>query len=165
VTTNGKDKIAAIISRLPKTGPRPRIPFHEAASEIAASLNITFEAATMTLYGLCATGNVHWVDDSGEVVEEHELTVANFSSKPAFVVADDVRSCLADWSPQPQRSQRDRVISGLLVEGHNPPRNIKWKPFCDLVRDKCNGWLKAGKPALGFGDKQIQRAVKELRSK
>src|SRR5262249_32736823 len=154
------------ISRLPKVSrERPRIPFHEAANAIATSLNISFEAAIMTLCGLCATGNVQWVDDSGEVVEEHELTVPNFNRKPAVVVAARIRSCLADWSPQPQRSQRDRAIPGLLVEGHTPPRSIKWKPFSDLVRDKCNGWLKAGKPALGFGDKQIQRAVKELRSK
>ena len=33
----------------------------------------------------------------------------------------------------------------------------------ELVRDACNGWL-GDRPALGFGDKQIQRAVKRLGS-
>jgi hypothetical protein len=50
-----KDKLAAT---LPKSPPGPLIPFDEAASEIAASLNIPFEAATMTLQGLCITGVV-----------------------------------------------------------------------------------------------------------
>jgi hypothetical protein len=56
------------------------------------------------------------------------------------------------------------VIEKLLAEGLNPPRNIKWKPFYKKVRDECNGWID-DRPALGFGDKQIQRVVKELRTK
>jgi hypothetical protein len=119
----------------------------------------------MTLYGRCATGDVRWVDDSGEIVDEDAVTIAAFSGKPAFIVADDLRSCLVSWSPDPQPKMREQVILTLVAEGLNPPRNIKWKPFCDLVRDKCNGWSKPGKPAFGFGDKQIQRAVKDLRTK
>jgi hypothetical protein len=79
------------------------------------------------------------------------------------VAADDVRYQLVEWSPEPQPKLRDQVIGKLLAEGHNPPRTIHWTPFCDLVCNKCNGWLAAGKPALGFGERQIKRAVKELR--
>ena len=50
-----KDKLAASLHKSP---PGPLIPFDEAANEIAASLNIPFEAATMTLQGLCITGVV-----------------------------------------------------------------------------------------------------------
>ena len=35
----------------------------------------------MTLYGLCATGDVKWTDVTGEVLEEDDLTVANFSGE------------------------------------------------------------------------------------
>jgi hypothetical protein len=143
----------------------PLLTREEAAKEIEEALRIPYEAAMTTLYGLCATGNIRWVDGTGEVVEEDQVTIAEFSGKVAYIVADDVRFQLVRWSPQPQQSQRDRVIVRLLAEGHNPPRSIKWKPFCDLVRNNCNGWLKAGAPAFGFGDKQIQRIVKELRSK
>jgi hypothetical protein len=61
-------------------------------------------------------------------------------------------------------SSRDRVIAALLAEGLNPPRNKNWKEFYKLVRDKCNGWV-GKRPAPGFGDRQIQRIVNELRSK
>jgi hypothetical protein len=137
---------------------------YAAATEIAQGLNIPHEAAMMMLYGLCATGNVRWIDDSGEVVDEDAVTIAAFSGKPAFVVADDLRSFLADCSPDPQPSRREQVIVALLDEGHVPPRKVPWKAFNNLVRDRCNGWLN-GRPALGFSDKQIQRTVKGLRTK
>jgi hypothetical protein len=156
---------AAIAARIRPQPPGPRITFDKGANEIADTLKIDYNAAIMTLYGLCATGNVRWVDVSGAIVEEDELTVANFSGKPALIDIDDVRACLVNWSPDPQPKRREQVILTLVAEGLNPPRNIKWKPFCDLVRDKCNGWSKPGKPAFGFGDKQIQRAVKDLRTK
>ena len=105
-------------------------------------------------------GSVPLADGVGDTVEAAEATAL----AAALVVADDVRSYLVDWSAVPQPKRRDHVIAVLLVEDYNPPRNIKWKPFCDLVRDKCNGWLKPGKPALGFGDRQIKRAVNELRA-
>ena len=142
----------------------PLIAFSDAAKEIADALKIPNEAASMTLYGLCATGYVRWTDISGVIVEEDDLTVANFSDKPALVVADDVRSYLVDWSPVLQPKRRDHVIAVLLFEGYNPPRNIKWKPFCDLIRDKCNGWLKPGEPALSFGDR-VKTGLKTLHVK
>jgi hypothetical protein len=160
-----KTKVAALIAGLKPSPPGPRITFDKGASEIAEALQIPYAAAEITLYGLCATGDVRWIDVSGAMVEEDELTVANFSGKPALIDIDDVRACLVEWSPDPQPKRRGQVISTLLAEGRNPPRNIKWKPFCDLVRDKCNGWFEPGKPAPSFGDRQIQRAVKDLRTK
>jgi hypothetical protein len=137
-----------------------------AADEIARSLSIHIGAAMKVLCGLCATGDVRWVDDKGEVVDEDECTIAAFGGgkHPTYVVADDVRLWLTEWSSDPQPARKKEVIAKLMVE-LNPPRKTKWKPFCDRVRDECNGWHKPGKPALGFGDKQIQRIVKELRSK
>jgi hypothetical protein len=154
-----------MLKRLRKSPLGPLITFHEAANEIATALNIPFEAAIMTLYGLCITGGVRWSFVGGEIVELHEITAKDFSNKPSCIEAEDIRYHLAEWSTQPQRLQRDQVIFELLREGLNPPRSIDWKSFCDLVRNKCKGWLKAGKPAFSFGDKQIQRVVKELRSK
>jgi hypothetical protein len=98
MTTGSKDVLAALTSRLREEPEGPRITFEAAANEIADKLKIKYQAATMTLYGLCATGNVRWVDASGETVEEHELTVASFSDKPTLVDADDVRHHLAQWS-------------------------------------------------------------------
>jgi hypothetical protein len=51
------------------------------------------------------------------------------------------------------------------------PAGVCWqdwcitKQFCDDVRNACRGWKAKGKPALGFGDKQIQRIVKNLRQR
>jgi hypothetical protein len=138
----------------------------EAATEIANALKIKSEAATMTLYGLCATGNVRWLNDQGEVIEEDECTIGDFEGKPKSVIAIDVRSFLTDWSPDPQPSRREAVIGALIAEGVNPPRNISWKEFYKRVRDACNARLDAkGRAPLGFGDKQIQRIVKDLRVK
>jgi hypothetical protein len=100
-----------------------------------------------------------------KVVELDEITAEEFSNKSLCIGAKDFRSKLVEWSPQPQPLQRDRVVSELLAGGSNPPRNIAWKAFHNRVRNECKGWLKAGKPAHGFSDKQIQRVVKELRSK
>ena len=167
---NSKNAASAIVERMKKkaknkTPPSKALTFSEAADEIGKALNIEYEAATMMLYGLCATGNVRWIDNQGKLVDEDECTIAGFYCKPAHILADDVRTCLTDWSPAPQSSRREAVIAAMIAEGLNPPRNIKWKAFFKRVRDECNGWLSEGKPALGFGDKQIQRIVKDLRSK
>jgi hypothetical protein len=167
MTGNGKKALAASISRF-KANLRetddPRLAFSEAATEIAHALKIKSEAAAMTLYGLCATGNIRWVDIQGAIVDEDDCTIADFGAKPALVVAADVRSWLTGWSPDPQPSKRVEVINAMLAEGLVPPRKINWKSFCKRVRDACNGWI-GDKAALGFSDKQIQRLVKELRAK
>lgn len=136
----------------------------KAAREIADALNIRYEAALMLLYGLCATGNVRWSGRSGEIIDEDAITIAAFGDKPVFIAADDVRSHLANWSDQPQPKRKAAVIKALLAD-LNPPRTTPWKQFCDQVRSECKGWRAAGKPAWGFGDRQIRRAVKDLRAK
>jgi len=162
---NSSNAVSAIVRRMKKSGSRKTLTFIEASKEIGQVFNIEYEAATMTLYGLCATGNVRWVDGQGEFVDEDECTIADFTGKPKFVSAEDVRHWLTEWSPKPQPSRREAVIDKMIAEGLNPPRNISWKMFCKRVRDECNGWLSTGRPALGFSDKQIQRVFKELRAK
>jgi hypothetical protein len=131
----------------------------EAAAEISGALNIRFEAAMMTLYGLCTTGNLRFVDDDGEIIDFEECTIDEFErNAPAFVSAEDVRHWLNEWAPAPQRSQRDTVIAELIK---GPP--LSQKQFCDSVRARCNGWQSKGKPARGFGNKQILRIRDELR--
>jgi hypothetical protein len=162
---NSKNAVAAIVGRIKTKASRRKLGFVKAATEIAQALNIKHEAAFMMLYGLCATGNVRWVDSGGEVVEEDECTIADFTHKPKLVDADDVRHWLTEWSSVPRSSRREAVIAAMIAEGLIPPRKISWKMFCKQVRDKCNGWLPTGDPALGFSGKQIQRIVKDLRDK
>jgi len=97
----------------------------------------------MTLYGLCATGNVRWLDAEGEVIDEDECTIGDFNGKPRWLIASDVRSFLTDWSSVPQPSRREAVISAMIAEGVNPPRTISWKEFYKRVRDGCNARLDA----------------------
>jgi hypothetical protein len=161
--------VVAIVERLNKAKAKRRtsnqlLRFGEAAIEIANALNINDVAAEMTLYGLCATGNVRWLNDQGELVDEDQCTIGDFNDKPKLVVASDVRSFLTDWSPDPLPSKREAAIRAMIAEGLNPPRNIHWKTFYDRVRDECNGWL-GDRPAWGFGDKQIKRIFNDLRGK
>jgi len=140
------NSLKAIVRRTKKSDPNAEgLTFSEAANEIADALNIKYEVATMTLYGLCATGNVHCLNDQGELIEAIDI-----EGKPAFFRASDVRSFLTDWSEGPQRSRREAVISGLIADGVIPPDTIKWKEFYKRVRDACNGWVAKGKPAWGF---------------
>jgi len=169
---NSKSSLSAIMSNLrskAKANVGSVFTFDQATSEIAQALKIKYEAAAMTLYGLCATGNVRWLNEQGTVAEEDKCTIAEFYGQktPAFVVADDVRHWLTQWSPDPLPDQRWDVIRKMLAED-NPPRTISWKEFCDRVRYECNGWIKTGgelKPRPGFSQKQIQRIVKDLRAK
>ena len=165
---NSKSSVAAIVRRMKPKAKQPSnlLTFDEAAEEIAQAFNIRDEAASMLLYGLCATGNVRSLDPQGEVIDEDECTIADFNRKPAFIIASDARHWLTEWSEGPQPSRREDVISTLLAEGLNPPRNIKWKEFYKRARDACNARLDAkGRAPFGFSDKQIQRIVKDLRSK
>jgi hypothetical protein len=160
------DAIKRLVDGLKEDKPPELITRAKAAHEIADALDIrNNEAASMLLYGLCATGDVRWVDGSGKIIDWDAVTVADFRDKPVYISADDVRDHLLRWSPDPQPKKRADAISKLIKKGLSPPRNIPWKRFCDLVRDACKGWGKAGKPAFGFSDKQIQRAVKALRPK
>jgi hypothetical protein len=164
--TKFKDALARFV-RDEKPNPRPTdlLTFSVALQEIKEALKIHHEAAAMTLYGLCATGNVRSLNDKQELIGAEECTIGNFEGSPAFVVASDVRNYLTEWSPDPQRKHRDAVIAEMLQDG-TIRRNTSWKDIYKLVRDRCNGWIVTGgeqKPDKGFGDKQIQRIVNQLR--
>src|SRR5262249_39334259 len=124
---NSKTPISSIIGRIKTKAPGKALSFSKAATEIGKALNIKHEAAAMTLYGLCATGSVRWVDSGGEVVDEDECTIADFDHKPKSVAADDVRHWLTEWSNVPQSSRRETVIDAMIAEGLIPPRKISWK--------------------------------------
>jgi hypothetical protein len=160
------NSLKAIVRRIKTSDPSAAtLTIDKAAAEIADALNIKYEAAMMTLYGLCATGEIRWWNDQG-LIDEDECTVADFSGKPKRVSADGVRHFLTEWSEGPQPSRREAVIAALIADGVNPPRNIKWKEFYKRVRDACNARLDAkGRAPFGFGDKQLYRIFNELRSK
>jgi hypothetical protein len=65
--------------------------------------------------------------------------------------------------PQPQSLNRPRdvAIRKRLTAGQRPPHSISWKEFCNVVRDDADGWI-GDKLALGFSQKQIERAVKDI---
>lgn len=163
---NSKSALKAIVRRIKQSDPNAAtLTFSKATTEIAHALNIKHEAATMTLYGLCATGEIRWWNDQG-LIDEDECTVGDFGNKPKRVSADGVRHWLREWSQGPQPSRREAVISGLISDGVIPPDTIKWKEFYKRVRDACNARLDAkGRAPHGFGDKQIWRIVKDLRDK
>ena len=102
--------------------PTEWLSFSEAAAKIEVALKITNEAARMTLYGLCATGDVRWLDDKQRLVQEDECTVAEFGSKPAYVVTVDILHYLAEWVPNPKQLQdyRDTLILERVREGDRP---------------------------------------------
>lgn len=156
---NNAAQIHAMISKLKPHPVTSWLTRGEAAGEIAEALQIPYAAAMMTLYGVCATGGVRWVDNSGESIEEDELTVANFSDKPERVAADDLKACLVEWSHIAQLSTRDEVIKKMLHEG-NTPRKLTGKVFCHEVRKACNG-----EQQRGFGDRTILNVVRGLGKK
>jgi hypothetical protein len=162
---NSKSPLPAIIGRL-KASPTKHdwIRFAKAVAEISEAFGIRSEAASMTLYGLVATGIVQALDKAGKFINLDTCTITELEGKPEFVSTNELRSWLREWSAAPT-VDRDRVIEKKLRGSQIPGRNIDWKKFCDEVRDGCNGWRAKGRPAWGFSDKQIQRVVNELRSK
>jgi hypothetical protein len=56
-------------------------------------------------------------------------------------------------------SHRNKIIRDLLDTGQRPGRNIRWTPFCDIVRCDADGWAGRDKPGHGFSEKQIKRVV------
>jgi hypothetical protein len=137
----------------------PALSFMEAETEIAQALAIPGRAAAMLLYGLAATGNVRTLDDELDPIDEDKCTISELGGSIAYVSAEDVRRWLGEWAFAPQPSYREAAIAAML------PRTVPWKQFCTDVRNACGGWTAKGKPASGFGDKQIQRIVKNLRQR
>jgi hypothetical protein len=62
---NSKSALKTIVRRIKVKRPSETLTIDGAATEIADALNIRNEAAMMTLYGLCATGNVRWLKSYG----------------------------------------------------------------------------------------------------
>jgi hypothetical protein len=136
----------------------------QAVSEIAKALNLPSEIAQVTLFGLIATGTIPASDVKG-LIDIDQCTIADLEGRPAFVEAGRLRNWLRDYSKAPLPNRLDAVIAEKLQAGSVPGRNVDWKPFCDNVRDECNGWIVTGgkrKANKGFGDKTIQRRVKYL---
>jgi hypothetical protein len=123
--------------------PPSMLSLSNASEEITKALRIPQDAATATLYGLCAIGRIRWVDFDGKLVNCDEVTVSNFGGKPAFVVAEDVHDVVAEWSPDPVSSNAKQAVVRRLLAKHNPPRTISWKEFCNLVRDHGHGWFES----------------------
>jgi hypothetical protein len=77
--------------------------------------------------------------------------------------AEGIKS-VDEWLNQqalPQTGSRQAVEHRLIADGSGP-KDIGWKPFCNLVRDKCDGWVTIRgkrKPKWGFGERQIRRDV------
>jgi hypothetical protein len=151
-------EMASIVERLKrrKATPKPTdwIRVAHGVDEIVNALSIPSSVALITLIGLIATGNVRARDLDPEECSIAELQRAEFVS----------RSDLAEWLEGYSLGKRDAVIAKLIRNGANPPRTQRWKDFCNLVRNQCDGWYAKGTPAWGFGDRQIQRAVKALRA-
>jgi hypothetical protein len=133
--------------------------FSEAAAKIEVGLKLANEAATMTLYGLCATGNVRWLDDKQQLIEEDECTIAEFSGKPAYVVTVDVLHFLAEGVPNPKQLQayRDTLILERIHDGDRPGIQLY-----EFIRGACHvGINRKGQfDQEGFSDKQLGRIAK-----
>jgi hypothetical protein len=77
----------------------------------------------------------------------------------------DVDGWLAEQAI-PLAGARDAAIRRLLAEGVAPGRTIRWKVFCDRVRDECKGWTGEGPkrtPAWGFNDRTIKDVVRHVK--
>jgi|SRR6516164_991483 len=137
--------------------------------DLAKAFNLPSDVASMLLHGLVATGTVHALGKDGELIDLDQCTIADLEGKVKSVSVDELRDWISEHSALPEGPEgRDRVIAQKLSAGVVPPRTISWKTFCDDVRNECRGWIGNGatrKPALGFGDKQIQRAVKNLKQR
>jgi hypothetical protein len=68
--------------------------------------------------------------------------------------------------PLPRKGSKEAIIDRLIAEGLRPPTNIRWTPFCNLVRNAGNGWMGKGanrKPAWGFDTRTIQNYVRGVK--
>jgi hypothetical protein len=141
--------------------PTEWLPFDKAAGKLQLGLKLaSIEAATMTLYGLCATGTVRWLDNQEQLVDEDECTVADFDSKPAFIVTVDVLHWLAGWVPNLKLLEelRDTLILERVRDGDRPGIQLY-----DFVRKACHvGSNRRGQlDQEGFSDKQLGRIAKD----
>jgi hypothetical protein len=118
----------------------------DAEGVIAKALHIDPEAASMVLYGLCATRRVRWVDSNGKLVDEDEVTIADFEAKLDLVSAKDIDDVLEEWSTASQdRAETWGVFTALAAEGHVPGRGgTSWKAYEKLFRLRLPGRRRRG---------------------
>jgi hypothetical protein len=62
---------------------------------------------------------------------------------------------------------REGAIAELLQGGDRPPHTISWTAFCDLVRDRADGWKskRHGEYKRGFSNRVIERLVRQQTAK
>jgi len=115
---NGKTPEEAIIERIvaegeykpPNKADHKWIGIMKARTEVMEAFGICYEAASVTVYGLIATGQVRALDETREFIDLDDCTIAELEGKPKRVSATELRALLREWSPAPT-ADRDRVIS------------------------------------------------------
>jgi hypothetical protein len=77
--------------------------------------------------------------------------------KTPLVTTPTPAAATQDKAGIPSPSIRD-AIAQLMKEGMQPASTVLWDEFCDLVRDRCDGWKdqKNRVPKRGFSDKTIK---------
>jgi hypothetical protein len=148
--------------------------FSYVGAAISITLGLSQGVAERTLRELCAKGDIRSIrcgldkEDEAQIIKPSEWLKAEVDLEGSVlqyvsVSLDDYRYWLRQQKQPEELSARDTVISKLLQAGECPPDKLPWKEFCDTVRDTANGWTN-NEPSFGFSDKQIQRAVKILRT-
>jgi hypothetical protein len=78
----------------------------------------------------------------------------------------DHRKPAASLSPREQTAViRRRTIRSLLAEGKIPGDTVTWNSFCDMLRDRCDGWRdrRKGASRRGYGNTIIKSDVVRLK--
>ena len=157
--------------------------FYIAANEIGQRHSLSPGAAQTKLRELCASGLVRsWRQPysmvngvpEGEGPPEriepiawrrNEIDLMTDADGCSYFVDVSMVDLDAQLGPT-KRSPRDAAIIKRLQAGEQPPDKVPWKKFCDNIRDDAEGWIdNRQRPALGFSNKQIQRAVKAVMDK
>jgi hypothetical protein len=156
------------------------IDFYTAAATIRKRFDTGWAEAKARLRSACADGKIvsmkapydpdqlpkeYWTDVAHRDWRDREVDDDGPDADGCKVVVmlheDDFRRWLSK-EPKLPDSPRNFAIHKLLKAGAEPPRNMPWKTFCKRVRDDAGGWTQ-DKPARSFSNKQIQRAVKEIK--
>jgi hypothetical protein len=132
--------------------------FDDAVKEIAKALTQSHEVAMALMCGLCATGDIRCASEKKFIDPDKEPM--GTAARPLLVSMDDFNYWLSNNNLV--SLSRDDEIRRKLRAGELPGDKTTWKQFGNEVRDRCRGWKKKGVPARGFGDKSIQRAVREI---
>src|SRR5262245_2969195 len=97
------------------------ISFNQAEDELAKAFGLSNDVASMTLFGLIATGLLPAADTSRRLIDLDTTTIVELDHKPAFVSEGDLRHWLRDQSDVPT-NKLDLVIKKFLRSGKAPWR-------------------------------------------